>query len=340
MDDQLGATHSIADRNGTAPAGGGGVAARALFGLLYAIVFVLGVSGNGLVCAVVLRRRAMRTVTNLLVANLALSDILLCALAVPFTPLYLFLRRWPFGAALCRLVPFAQGVSVYVSSLTLTAIAVHRLRAVVHPLRRRLLRPRSCAVLCAALWAASALLTLPYAAFVRLVVSAADGRAFCEELWPSEHGRQLFGALTAAVQFLLPLAVVGGCYARVARRLRRRSRRARRTQLMLLAMVLAFALAWLPLNVCNLLADFHAASVAWPLGDALFCAAHAAAMSSTCYNPLLYAWFNDNFRRQFVRPPSAAEQTVLETLRSDRPHDRWEPPPPAADRTNAPPALL
>lgn len=271
----------------------------------------------------VLRRRAMRTVTNLLVANLAISDILLCALAVPFTPLYLLLRRWPFGAALCLLVPFAQGVSVYVSSLTLTAIAVHRLRAVVHPLRRRLLRPRSCAVLCAALWTASALLTLPYVAFVRLVRDADD--AFCEELWPSERGRQLFGALTAAAQFLLPLAVVGGCYARVARSLRRRSRRARRTQLMLLAMVLAFALAWMPLNVCNLLADFHAPSVGWALGDALFCAAHAAAMSSTCYNPLLYAWFNDNFRRQFVRllPPAAAEQTMLETLRSDRP-----PPPP------------
>lgn len=286
---------------------------------MYALVFLAGVSGNALVCLVVLRRRAMRaSVTNLLVANLALSDILLCALAVPFTPLYLFLRRWPFGAALCRAVPFAQGVSVYVSSLTLTAIAAHRFRAVVHPLRPRLLRPRSCAALVAALWAASALLTLPYALFVRLV--RAGGEPLCEEQWPSEGGRQLFGALTSAAQFLLPVAVVGGCYARVARRLRGRGR-ARRTQLMLLAMVAAFALAWLPLNACNLLADFHAPALRWPLGEALFCAAHAAAMSSTCYNPLLYAWFNDNFRRQFARflpaPHPPAAETMLETLRSE-----------------------
>lgn len=285
---------------------------------MYAVVFVVGLSGNALVCLVVLRRRAMRTsVTNLLVANLALSDVLLCALAVPFTPLYLFLRRWPFGAALCRAVPFAQGVSVYVSSLTLTAIAAHRFRAVVHPLRPRLLRPRSCAALVGALWAASALLTLPYALFVRLV-RGGGGNSYCEELWPSERGRQLFGALTSAGQFLLPVAVVGGCYARVARRLR--GGRARRTQLMLLAMVAAFAVAWLPLNACNLLADFHAPALAWPQGEALFCAAHAAAMSSTCYNPLLYAWFNDNFRRQFVRflpAPRAPTETVLETLRSE-----------------------
>lgn len=307
--------------NGTASnAGGRSGAAAALFGLLYAAVFVLGMSGNGLVCFAVLRRQTMRTVTNLLVANLALSDILLCALAVPFTPLYLFLGRWPFGAALCHLVPFAQGVSVYVSSLTLTAIAVHRFRAVVHPLRPRLLRPGSCGILCVALWVASALLTLPYAAFVRLV---RHGRtAYCEEVWPSQRGRQLFGALTTAAQFLLPLAVVGGCYVRVGQRLRgRRHRNAHRTHLMLLAMVLAFALAWLPLNACNLLADFHAASLGWPMGDVLFLAAHVAAMSSTCYDPLLYAWFNDNFRRQFVRMlhPDQQQNTVLETLRSDAP---------------------
>ncbi|XP_075727920.1 prolactin-releasing peptide receptor isoform X1 [Rhipicephalus microplus] len=307
--------------NDTSSYGGGrSGAAAALFGLLYAVVFALGVSGNALVCVAVLRRHTMRTVTNLLVANLALSDILLCALAVPFTPLYLFLGRWPFGAALCHLVPYAQSVSVYVSSLTLTAIAVHRFRAVVHPLRPRLLRPGSCGILCVALWVASALLTLPYAAFVRLV---RHGRtAYCEEVWPSLRGRQLFGALTTAAQFVLPLGVVGGCYVRVGQRLRgRRRRSAHRTQLMLLAMVLAFALAWLPLNACNLLADFHSASLGWPMGDVLFLAAHAAAMSSTCYDPLLYAWFNDNFRKQFVRMlhPDQQQNTVLETLRSDDP---------------------
>ncbi|KAL3244137.1 hypothetical protein MRX96_047292 [Rhipicephalus microplus] len=277
--------------NDTSSYGGGrSGAAAALFGLLYAVVFALGVSGNALVCVAVLRRHTMRTVTNLLVANLALSDILLCALAVPFTPLYLFLGRWPFGAALCP----SGAVRAERQRLRLLADADGH--------------------------CASALLTLPYAAFVRLV---RHGRtAYYEEVWPSLRGRQLFGALTTAAQFVLPLGVVGGCYVRVGQRLRgRRRRSAHRTQLMLLAMVLAFALAWLPLNACNLLADFHSASLGWPMGDVLFLAAHAAAMSSTCYDPLLYAWFNDNFRKQFIRMlhPDQQQNTVLETLRSDDP---------------------
>ena len=62
-----------------------------LFCLLYSSILILGLFGNVLVCYVVCRNKAMQTVTNLFITNLALSDILLCILAVPFTPSYTFL---------------------------------------------------------------------------------------------------------------------------------------------------------------------------------------------------------------------------------------------------------
>lgn len=66
-------------------------AVQAVFCMLYTVIFVLGIFGNVLVCYVVGRNKAMQTVTNFFITNLALSDILLCTLAVPFTPLYSFL---------------------------------------------------------------------------------------------------------------------------------------------------------------------------------------------------------------------------------------------------------
>jgi neuropeptide F receptor len=66
-------------------------AVQAVFCMLYTVIFVLGIFGNVLVCYVVGRNKAMQTVTNFFITNLALSDILLCTLAVPFTPLYTFL---------------------------------------------------------------------------------------------------------------------------------------------------------------------------------------------------------------------------------------------------------
>lgn len=66
---------------------------QAVFCLLYSAIFVLGLFGNILVCYVVARNKAMHTVTNCFITNLALADILLCVLAVPFTPLYSFLGK-------------------------------------------------------------------------------------------------------------------------------------------------------------------------------------------------------------------------------------------------------
>lgn len=76
--------------------------------VLYAVIFVVGLLGNVLVVFVVAQNRAMQTVTNCFIANLALSDILLCVLAVPFTPLYFFLKEWIFGKILCHLVAYSQ----------------------------------------------------------------------------------------------------------------------------------------------------------------------------------------------------------------------------------------
>ncbi|XP_058803805.1 prolactin-releasing peptide receptor-like [Phymastichus coffea] len=284
-----------------------------LIGSLYAGIFLLGLLGNALVCFVVARSRHMQTVTNLFIGNLALSDILMCVLAVPFTPLYTFLGSWVFGDALCHLVPCAQGVSVYLSTLTLTGIALDRFFVILYPLRARM-RVRSCLLAILLIWCAALLLTLPYGLYMR-PLRGDDGRPFCEEAWPDEPLRRAFSTLTAVLQFGLPFLAIALCYVCVALRLRDRARakpgsktgrreeaereRKRRTNRMLVAMVLVFGVSWLPLNLVNVLEDFYPAVSQRSYHKLLFFLAHCLAMSSACYNPFLYAWLNDNFRKEF-----------------------------------------
>jgi len=91
------------------------IALKVFFYGLYILIFILGIAGNALVCYVVLRNSSMHTVTNMFITNLALSDVLLCVFAVPFTPLYLLTyKKWVFGTALCHLVPFAQGLCSFI----------------------------------------------------------------------------------------------------------------------------------------------------------------------------------------------------------------------------------
>ena len=69
---------------------------------------MIGLSGNALVVYVVGKNRHMQTVTNVFIANLAVSDILMCLLAVPFTSTPIFMEKWVFGEVLCHLVPMTQ----------------------------------------------------------------------------------------------------------------------------------------------------------------------------------------------------------------------------------------
>lgn len=68
---------------------------------------------------------------------------------------------------------------------------------------------------------------------------------------------------------------------------------------MLIAMVTIFGVSWLPLTAINLLNDFYLQTAMWTHYYLFFFSAHAVAMSSTCYNPFLYAWLNENFRKEF-----------------------------------------
>jgi hypothetical protein len=66
---------------------------------------------------------------------------------------------------------------------------------------------------------------------------------------------------------------------------------------MLIAMVVIFAICWLPLNIVHMVAEFHRSELSHY--KVLFLTTHVIAMSSTIYNPFLYTWLNDNFRKEF-----------------------------------------
>ncbi|XP_067125781.1 prolactin-releasing peptide receptor-like [Centruroides vittatus] len=286
---------------------------RAFFCCLYVIIFLLGICGNVLVCYVVFRNKSMQTVTNFFITNLGLSDILLCTFAVPFTPLYIFMQEWVFGTVLCRLVPYAQGVSVYISAFTLMSIAIDRFFVIIYPFKPRL-KLNICYMIIVSIWITGALLTLPYGIFMNMVL-ADNGKWYCDEVWNSESNRRAFGFSTSILQFVVPFIIITFCYMRVCGKLRRRAKfkpgaksqkkeemereRTRRTNRMLIAMVVIFGASWLPINMYNLIVDFYIPASNWKYLSAFFFLSHAAAMSSTCYNPFLYAWLNENFRKEF-----------------------------------------
>lgn len=283
-----------------------------VFYVIYATIFTLGLTGNILVCFIVYTNKSMQTVTNLFITNLALSDVLLCTLCVPFTPLYTFIKRWIFGKIFCHLVPYAQATSVYVSTLTLTAIAIDRFFVIIYPLRQRM-KLSTCFFILFGIWTFSMLVTLPYG--ICMEMKTHNGVEVCEESWPVDFD-VAFGCSTLLLQFVIPFCIITYCYSRISRRLNERAKskpgtksarkeeadreKKKRTNRMLIAMVSIVGICWLPLNLINVINDFY--DLVGQLGiyfHLLFFLTHSLAVSSTCYNPFLYAWLNENFRKEF-----------------------------------------
>lgn len=64
-------------------------------------------------------------------------------------------------------------------------------------------------------------------------------------------------------------------------------------------MVGIFGVCWMPLNLINILEDFNMNLNEHNYYNLLFFTSHLVAMSSVIYNPFLYAWLNENFRKEF-----------------------------------------
>lgn len=76
---------------------------------LYATILLLAVVGNALVIMTLVQNRRMRTITNVFLLNLAVSDILLGVFCMPFTLVGTLLRDFVFGEIMCKVIPYLQG---------------------------------------------------------------------------------------------------------------------------------------------------------------------------------------------------------------------------------------
>lgn len=101
------------------------------FMMLYAIVFIIGLTGNTLVIYVVLRFSNMQTVTNMYILNLAIADE--CFLiGIPFLITTMNMGHWIFGRAMCKAFMVSTSITQFTSSIFLFIMSADRYIAICH----------------------------------------------------------------------------------------------------------------------------------------------------------------------------------------------------------------
>ncbi|XP_062859388.1 somatostatin receptor type 2 isoform X2 [Trichomycterus rosablanca] len=275
---------------------------------VYFVVCAVGLCGNALVIYVILRYAKMKTVTNIYILNLAVADVL-CMLSLPFIAIQLALLRWPFGAAVCRVVLTMDSLNQFTSIFFLTVMSIDRYLAVVHPIKSTKWRkPRVAKTISLAMWGVSLLVNLPIMIFSGLNANKNEART-CTMLWPEPQSTYYtaFIFYTFLLGFFLPLIVICMCYllivievrssgARVSSSKRRRSER--KVTRMVSVVVAAFVLCWLPFYVFNV-ASVTSVLVPTPVLKSTFDFVVVLGYANSCANPVLYAFLSDNFKKSF-----------------------------------------
>ncbi|XP_039432438.1 cholecystokinin receptor type A-like [Culex pipiens pallens] len=186
---------------------------------LYSVLFLLAVIGNSLVILTLVQNKRMRTITNLFLLNLAVSDLFLGVFCMPFTLVGTLLRDFVFGEVMCKLLPYLQASSVAVSAWTLVIISVERYYAICHPLRSRRWQTLSHAYrLIGLIWCGSLFFMLPIAALSKLIPTN-QGHHKCRELWFDRGYERAYNLFLDVILLVLPLAILAVTYSLITRTL-------------------------------------------------------------------------------------------------------------------------
>lgn len=284
--------------------------------LVYSCNFVIGIVGNSMVVAVIHYYLKLKTVANIFVLNLAVSDLTFLITLPMWAATTAMGYQWPFGGFLCKATAAMALFNLFTSVFFLTALSIDRYLAIVWPVESRRYRTvRYARLTCILVWVVSLLLSLPTGLIRTTVPIHGDNITVCgipsneSNLWVV-----LLSLIKFILGFLVPLSVILTCYCLIGRSLQgpkatiQGSNRCHSDEVlhMLAAAVLAFFLCWGPHQIFNLLYTLVQLGVihdcrSLDIIDSVLPFTICIAYLNTCVNPILYGFVGKNFRRSLLR---------------------------------------
>ncbi|XP_062452762.1 substance-P receptor [Rhea pennata] len=284
----------------------------ALWAIAYALIVAVSVVGNVVVMWIILAHKRMRTVTNYFLVNLAFAEASMAAFNTVVNFTYAVHNEWYYGLLYCKFHNFFPIAAVFASIYSMTAIALDRYMAIIHPLQPRL-SAAATKVVIGVIWLLAFLLAFPQGYYS--VTEELPGRLVCLVEWP-EHDTNAYGktyhfCMTVLIYFL-PLLVIGCAYTVVgitlwaseipgdsSDRYHEQVSAKRKVVKMMIIVVCTFALCWLPYHIYFTLQYFNPEWYLQKFIQQVYLAIMWLAMSSTMYNPIIYCCLNDRFRVGF-----------------------------------------
>uniref|UniRef100_A0A3P9H4X3 G-protein coupled receptors family 1 profile domain-containing protein n=1 Tax=Oryzias latipes TaxID=8090 RepID=A0A3P9H4X3_ORYLA len=186
--------------------------------LLTLLIFVI-VFGNVLVCMAVSREKALQTTTNYLIVSLAVADLLVATLVMPWVVYLEVVGEWRFSKIHCDIFVTLDVMMCTASILNLCAISIDRYTAVAMPMlyNTRYSSRRRVTVMISVVWVMSFAISCPL--LFGLNNTATRDESLCVIANPA------FVVYSSIVSFYVPFIITLLVYVQIYVVLRKRRKR-------------------------------------------------------------------------------------------------------------------
>ncbi|XP_011430856.3 D(2) dopamine receptor [Magallana gigas] len=161
-----------------------------------------GVGGNILVCMAISLEKRLQSVTNYFLLSLAITDLLVCIIVMPFTVINDFAGYWLFGPIICNLYVTADVLMCTASILHLCTISLDRYMAIRSPLTTRNISKSVVVIKLAIVWVTSIAISSP----ITILGFINESNVFSNQHCALSNGNfKIYGSVCA---FFIPLLIM------------------------------------------------------------------------------------------------------------------------------------
>lgn len=302
---------------------------KLLLAIFYCLLFVFGLLGNSLVILVLVICKKLRSITDIYLLNLALSDLLF-VFSFPFQTHYQ-LDQWVFGTVMCKVVSGFYYIGFFSSMFFITLMSVDRYLAIVHPVYAMQVRmTRVGTALSLAVWLTAIMATSPLLVFYQ--VASEDDILQCYSFYNQQTLKwKLFTHFEMNILgLLIPFTILMFCYISILHQLKSCQNHNKTNAIKLvLIVVVASLLFWVPFNVVLFLTSLHNMHIldGCVMSQRLIFATHVTetiSFTHCCVNPIIYAFMGEKFKKHLSEIFQKSYSHISFYIGRQVPREGWE----------------
>lgn len=193
---------------------------------LMIVMFFVSVVGNLIVCYIVYQKPAMRSAINLLLATLAMADVITAILCLPFAIVTIVAGgKWILGDGFCHVNGLLYSFLLTEATFVLLTISVDRYLIIVR--RRDTLTPKKAKLYISCSWVFALAITFPpvlgWGSYTHIA-----GQIQCSLRFPDPKRNMAdlsYGLFYFSTSFVIPFITMSYCYYSILKTVRRNSTR-------------------------------------------------------------------------------------------------------------------